>query len=52
VREVAEGFECGLRLEGTSDVREGDILEFYVLEKREPAGVSSAGVEPAPEEEH
>src|SRR3954449_5678922 len=28
-REVAEGFECGIRLEGFNDLREGDIFEIY-----------------------
>jgi translation initiation factor IF-2 len=29
VREVAEGFECGILLDGFNDVKEGDILEVY-----------------------
>ena len=29
VREVAEGFECGILLEGFNDLREGDIFEIY-----------------------
>jgi translation initiation factor IF-2 len=29
VREVAEGFECGILLEGYNDVKEGDVLEAY-----------------------
>ncbi|OGO06593.1 MAG: translation initiation factor IF-2 [Chloroflexi bacterium RBG_13_56_8] len=29
VREVAAGMECGVGVEGFSDFREGDILEFY-----------------------
>ena len=28
-REVAEGFECGILLEGFNDLKEGDILEAY-----------------------
>jgi translation initiation factor IF-2 len=28
-REVAEGFECGILLDGFNDVKEGDILEAY-----------------------
>ena len=28
-REVAEGFECGILLDGFNDVKEGDILEVY-----------------------
>jgi translation initiation factor IF-2 len=29
VREVAEGFECGIGLEGYQDVHEGDVIEAY-----------------------
>ena len=29
VREVAEGFECGIGLESFQDVKEGDLLEAY-----------------------
>jgi translation initiation factor IF-2 len=29
VREVAEGFECGILLEGFNDVKEGDVLEIF-----------------------
>jgi translation initiation factor IF-2 len=29
VREVEEGFECGILLEGFNDVKEGDVLEVY-----------------------
>jgi translation initiation factor IF-2 len=29
VREVAQGFECGIQLEGYNDVKQGDVLEFY-----------------------
>jgi translation initiation factor IF-2 len=28
-REVLEGFECGILLEGFNDLREGDIFEIY-----------------------
>jgi translation initiation factor IF-2 len=28
-REVAEGFECGIRLDGFNDLREGDIFEAF-----------------------
>jgi len=34
-REVAEGFECGILLDGFNDVKEGDVLEAY--ETREVA---------------
>ena len=29
VREVAQGFECGIVLENYQDVKEGDVLEVY-----------------------
>ena len=28
-REVSEGFECGILLDGFNDVKEGDVLEAY-----------------------
>ena len=31
VREVAEGYECGLRLEDFNDIQEGDIIEAYTM---------------------
>jgi translation initiation factor IF-2 len=33
VKEVREGFECGVRIGNFDDVREGDILEVYVREE-------------------
>ena len=33
VREVRQGFECGISLKGFDDFEEGDLLESYVLEK-------------------
>ena len=33
VREVREGFECGVGLEGFRDFEEGDIIEFYTKER-------------------
>ena len=33
VKEVAEGYECGLSLAGFNDLREGDILESYRIDK-------------------
>jgi translation initiation factor IF-2 len=32
-REVREGLECGIRLEGFDDVKEGDILEAIKVEE-------------------
>ena len=29
VREVKEGFECGIKLKGYNDIKEGDQLEFF-----------------------
>jgi translation initiation factor IF-2 len=50
VREVDEGYECGILLDGFNDVKEGDVLEVYEtqevertdLETPAPAGSSSA----------
>ncbi|MFZ2357206.1 MAG: EF-Tu/IF-2/RF-3 family GTPase, partial [Candidatus Omnitrophota bacterium] len=33
VREVAEGFECGITLAGFDNLQEGDIIEAYDIEK-------------------
>ena len=33
VREVAEGFECGISLEGYNDMKEKDIIECYEIEE-------------------
>lgn len=33
VREVQAGYECGVTIENFNDIKEGDILENYVLEK-------------------
>ena len=33
VREVAEGFECGIGLSRHDDVKEGDLIEVYHIEK-------------------
>jgi len=32
-KEVSAGYECGISLEGFNDVKEGDLLEFFVHEK-------------------
>ncbi|MCB2209610.1 translation initiation factor IF-2 [bacterium] len=34
VREVREGFECGVALKGFADFQEGDQLECYVIEQQ------------------
>ncbi|MDD4940213.1 MAG: translation initiation factor IF-2, partial [Candidatus Omnitrophica bacterium] len=33
VREVAEGFDCGLTIGGFNDIKEGDVIEAYEIEK-------------------
>ena len=33
MKEVREGFECGIRLKRFNDVREGDLLEAYRVEE-------------------
>jgi translation initiation factor IF-2 len=33
VREVATGFECGISLDGFSNLEEGDIIESYTMER-------------------
>ncbi len=33
VKEVRQGFECGLSIEGFSDFKPGDLLEFFVEEQ-------------------
>ncbi len=32
VREVAQGYECGISFEKFNDIKEGDIIEAYVME--------------------
>ena len=33
VKEVASGYECGIGLEKFNDIKEGDILEAFVMEQ-------------------
>jgi translation initiation factor IF-2 len=33
VREVKEGFECGLNIKGYNDINEGDTLEFFEIKE-------------------
>jgi translation initiation factor IF-2 len=35
VKEITEGFECGIGIEGFNDIRTGDIIEAYITEKVE-----------------
>ena len=32
-KEVAQGFECGVSLEGFNDIKEGDVIECFILEE-------------------
>ncbi|MBN2693882.1 translation initiation factor IF-2 [bacterium] len=34
-KEVVKGFECGIGLQKTVDIKEGDILEFYVIQQEQ-----------------
>ena len=40
VREVEEGFECGILLENFNDVKEGDVLEIYETRQIERTDLS------------
>ena len=33
-KEVAKGFECGLQIEGYNDLKEGEIIEVYIMEEK------------------
>lgn len=33
VKEVAQGYECGIGIDGYNDVKEGDVIEAFVLEE-------------------
>src|SRR5256714_6651964 len=46
VREVAEGFECGILLDGFNDLKEGDVLEAYETREIERTDLSD-GASPA-----
>ncbi|MBO8155194.1 MAG: translation initiation factor IF-2 [Bacillaceae bacterium] len=35
VKEVAQGYECGLTIKNFNDIKEGDIIEAYVMEEVE-----------------
>jgi translation initiation factor IF-2 len=39
VREVQNGFECGIQIDGFNDVKEGDVLEFYETKEVERTDV-------------
>ena len=33
VREVNEGYECGMSIEKFNDIKEGDVIEAYIMEE-------------------
>ncbi|MCC6931648.1 MAG: translation initiation factor IF-2 [Deltaproteobacteria bacterium] len=33
VKEVASGYECGIGLDGYSDIKPGDVIEVYIIEQ-------------------
>ncbi|MBA3364718.1 MAG: translation initiation factor IF-2, partial [Actinobacteria bacterium] len=45
-REVQEGFECGILLEGFNDVKEGDVLEVYETRQVERTDLSDGSPPP------
>ncbi len=47
-REVLEGFECGILLDGFNDVKEGDVLEVYEIREVERTDLSEPSARPAP----
>ena len=45
-REVAEGFECGILLDGFNDVKEGDVLEVYETREVERTDLGAPAAPP------
>ncbi|WP_339821726.1 translation initiation factor IF-2 [Paenibacillus sp. FSL R7-0216] len=35
-KEVAQGYECGITLDNYNDLKEGDVIEAFIMEKVEP----------------
>ena len=33
VREVQQGYECGISIENFNDIKVGDVIEAYILDK-------------------
>jgi translation initiation factor IF-2 len=46
-REVEEGFECGILLDGFNDVKEGDVLEVYETRQVERTDLETPAPAPA-----
>jgi translation initiation factor IF-2 len=47
VREVTDGFECGIHLEGYDDVKEGDLIEAYEVRQVERTALDESAPAPA-----
>ena len=47
-REVSEGFECGILLDGFNDVKEGDVLEVYETREVERTDLDTPASAPPP----
>jgi translation initiation factor IF-2 len=41
-REVSEGFECGILLDGFNDIKEGDVIEVYEVRQVERTDLSES----------
>jgi len=50
VREVSDGFECGILLDGFNDVKEGDVLEAYETREIERTDLADTPAAPTPPE--
>src|SRR5512146_2916078 len=49
VREVTEGFECGILLDGFNDLREGDVFEVFETREVERTSLDEPGSAPPAE---
>jgi len=47
-REVSEGFECGILLDGFNDVKEGDVLEAFETRAVERTDLDTPAAPPPP----
>ena len=47
-REVSEGFECGILLDGFNDMKEGDVLEAYETREVERTDLDTPASAPSP----
>ena len=47
VREVQEGFECGIHLDNFNDVKEGDVIEAFEVREVERTDLGESAQAPA-----